>query len=80
MDDTTLGKIFQEISDDFTDMEPCSLDDLEDKVLTVIYKLGSYLKLRGMRWSRKGADAVLAIRILVCNDQWDSFWKRYKAA
>ncbi len=35
MDDTTLGKIFQEISDEFTGMEPCSLDDLEDKVLTV---------------------------------------------
>jgi len=43
MDDTTLGKIFQEISDEFTGMEPCSLDDLEDKVLTVMYKLGSYL-------------------------------------
>ena len=43
MDDTTLGKIFQEISDEFTGMEPCSLDELEDKVLTVMYKLGSYL-------------------------------------
>ena len=43
MDDTTLGKIFQEISDKFTGMEPCSLDALEDKVLAVMYKLGSYL-------------------------------------
>jgi hypothetical protein len=38
------------------------------------------MKLRGMRWSRKGADAVLAIRILVSNGEWDSFWERYKAA
>jgi hypothetical protein len=38
------------------------------------------MKLRGMRWSRKGADAVLSIRILVYNKQWDDFWKRYNAA
>ncbi|MFC1718515.1 UPF0236 family transposase-like protein, partial [Candidatus Poribacteria bacterium] len=38
------------------------------------------MKLRGMRWSRKGADAVLSIRILVCNGEWDDFWTRYKAA
>ena len=38
------------------------------------------MKLRGMRWSRKGADAVLSIRILVYNREWDDFWKRYKAA
>jgi len=38
------------------------------------------MKLRGMRWSRKGADAVLAIRIMVSNGEWDSFWERYKAA
>jgi len=38
------------------------------------------MKLRGMRWSGKGADAVLAIRILVCNGEWDEFWERYKAA
>ena len=147
-----MGKIFQEISDEFTEMAPTSLDELEAKVLTVIYNLGSYLmeskvedwntelryetcpdcgtklklehlqklagyiecnrhgiwydearkngisigagsvdkagdilicrrmKLRGMRWSRKGADAVLAIRILVSNGEWHSFWERYKAA
>lgn len=38
------------------------------------------MKLRGMRWSRKGADAVLSIRILVQNGEWDDFWQRYKAA
>jgi hypothetical protein len=38
------------------------------------------MKLRGMRWSRKGADAVLSIRILVYNRKWDDFWKRYNAA
>lgn len=38
------------------------------------------MKLRGMRWSRKGADAVLSIRILIQNGEWDDFWKRYKAA
>jgi hypothetical protein len=38
------------------------------------------MKLRGMRWSRKGADAVLSIRILIQNGEWDDFWQRYKAA
>jgi hypothetical protein len=38
------------------------------------------MKLRSMRWSRKGADAVLSIRILVCNGEWDDFWTRHKAA
>jgi len=38
------------------------------------------MKLRGMRWSRKGADAVLSIRILIQNGEWDNFWQRYKAA
>ena len=38
------------------------------------------MKLRGMRWSTKGADAVLAIRILIQNGEWDDFWERYKAA
>jgi len=37
------------------------------------------MKLRGMWWSRKGADAVLSIRILVCNGEWDNFWAKYKA-
>jgi hypothetical protein len=38
------------------------------------------MKLRGMRWSRVGADAVLSIRILVYNREWDDFWSNYKAA
>jgi hypothetical protein len=38
------------------------------------------MKLRGMRWSRKGADAVLSIRILVYNREWDDFWSKHKAA
>jgi hypothetical protein len=29
------------------------------------------MKLRGMRWSREGADAVLSIRILIYNREWD---------
>lgn len=38
------------------------------------------MKRRGMWWSRKGADAVLSIRILVCNGEWDDFWAKHKAA
>jgi len=38
------------------------------------------MKLRGMRWSREGADAVLNIRIMVLNGEWDQFWRKHKAA
>ena len=38
------------------------------------------MKLRGMRWSRVGADAVLSIRILVYNREWEEFWRKYRAA
>ena len=38
------------------------------------------MKLRGMRWSRKGADSVLNIRILVANGEWDQFWAKLRAA
>jgi len=38
------------------------------------------MKLRGMRWSRENADAMLSIRILICNREWDEFWRKYKAA
>jgi len=38
------------------------------------------MKLRGMRWSRIGADAVLNIRILIHNGEWDDFWSSCKAA
>ena len=43
MDHTTLGKIYQEIVADFRDMEPTSLDELEQKTLDAIYKIGSCL-------------------------------------
>jgi hypothetical protein len=32
-------------------------------------------KLRGMRWSRSGADALLAYRLLVLNGEWDAYWQ-----
>jgi hypothetical protein len=38
------------------------------------------LKLRGMRWSRHGSDAVENVRIMVLNGEWDQFWSKYKAA
>lgn len=38
------------------------------------------MKLRGMRWSRRGADSVLNIRILVVNGEWDQFWVKHQAA
>lgn len=43
MDHKTLGDIFQEICSDFTDMKPTNLDELEDRVLNAMQKLGSYL-------------------------------------
>ena len=38
------------------------------------------MKLRGMRWSRYGSDAVENIRIMVLNGEWDQFWSKHKAA
>lgn len=38
------------------------------------------MKLRGMRWSRDGADSVLNIRILVANGEWDQFWAKQNVA
>jgi len=38
------------------------------------------MKLRGMRWSRHGSDAVENVRIMVLNGEWDQFWSKYKAA
>lgn len=32
-------------------------------------------KLRGMRWSRSGAEALLRYRLLVLNGEWDSYWQ-----
>ena len=39
----SLGDIFQEINDEFGAMEPANLDQLEDRVLAAMRKLGSYL-------------------------------------
>jgi len=43
MDHKTLGDIFQEINDEFSDMDPANLDHLENRILSAMYKLGSYL-------------------------------------
>ena len=43
MDHKTLGDIFQEIRDEFVEMNPANLDQLEDRVLAAMHKLGSYL-------------------------------------
>jgi hypothetical protein len=32
----------------------------------------------GMRWSRKGGQKILNLRVYVKADRWDSFWKNYK--
>lgn len=37
-------------------------------------------KLRGMRWSRPGAEAVLRYRLLVLNDDWESYWDTRRTA
>jgi len=70
-------------------IEVSNMDVLRKKGISIgagsVDKAGDILicrrmKLRGMWWSRKGADAVLSIRILVCNGEWDDFWNNYKAA
>jgi hypothetical protein len=43
MNNKTLGDIFQEINDEFTDMEPTNIDQLENRVLAAMDKLGAYL-------------------------------------
>jgi hypothetical protein len=37
-------------------------------------------KLRGMRWSRAGAEKVLQYRLLVLNKEWDSYWQKRQTA
>ena len=32
------------------------------------------LKGRGMRWSRSGAEALVAVRVVDANDRWDEVW------
>ncbi|HEV2106835.1 MAG TPA: hypothetical protein VGR16_01085 [Thermomicrobiales bacterium] len=29
---------------------------------------------RGIRWSEAGAEAVTAVRLLLFNDEWTSYW------
>jgi methionyl-tRNA synthetase len=41
MDHKTLGNIFQEIFNEFSEMNPTNLDELEDKVSNAMNKLGS---------------------------------------
>jgi hypothetical protein len=43
MNNKTLGDIYQEINDEFSEMEPTNIDHLEDRVLAAMDKLGSYL-------------------------------------
>ena len=43
MDHKTLGDIFQELFDEFSEMNPTNLDELEDKVSNAMHRLGSYL-------------------------------------
>ncbi|MBM3212668.1 hypothetical protein FJZ33_10635 [Candidatus Poribacteria bacterium] len=43
MDHKTLGDIFQEITNEFAEMQPTNLDELENRVLSAMQKLGSYL-------------------------------------
>jgi hypothetical protein len=37
--------------------------------------VGQRLKQAGMRWSVQGADAILQLRILWKNGEWNRFWK-----
>ena len=46
MDHTTLGVMFQEITMEFSQMKPTTLDQLENRTLDAIYKLGEAL----MQW------------------------------
>ena len=43
MDHKALGEIFQGIYEEFSEMKPTSLDELEDKVLAAMQRVGSYL-------------------------------------
>ena len=37
-------------------------------------------KLRGMNWSRDGADNVLSLRELILNEEWENHWQTQMAA
>ena len=42
--------------------------------------VGQRLKQAGMTWSMKGAEAILQLRILWKNGDWDRFWQTRKMA
>jgi len=42
--------------------------------------IGQRLKQAGMTWSLKGAEAILQLRILWKNNEWDRFWQTRKMA
>lgn len=42
--------------------------------------IGQRLKQAGMTWSIKGAEAILQLRILWKNGEWDRFWQTRKMA
>lgn len=42
--------------------------------------VGSRCKRSGMRWSKDGAQSILALRSLVLNDRWDDYWQQAKSA
>jgi hypothetical protein len=42
--------------------------------------VGQRLKQAGMTWSIKGAEAILQLRILWKNNEWNRFWQNRKKA
>lgn len=41
--------------------------------------VGQRLKQSGMRWSVKGANSILALRICQLNNRWEDYWENRKA-
>jgi hypothetical protein len=62
MDHKTLGDIFQEIVVEFSEMGPTNLDELEDRVLDAIYRIGACL----MEW--KLEDWNMELRQDICHE------------
>jgi hypothetical protein len=62
MDHNTLGDIFQEIVVEFSEMGPTNLDELEDRVLDAIYRIGACL----MEW--KFEDWNMELRQDKCDE------------
>ena len=42
--------------------------------------VGQRLKQAGMTWSVEGADAIIQLRILWKNGEWNRFWKNRRGA